>query len=225
MHINISGSKGYILFQTNLSHSHRGKSWLPTYLNGEGSSHHVVQLTFLMALIFAQTALLGFQSSRFPRTLSFTLLLHRSHFRVFNLPFHIYIYIYIFGAQECKKRGLHLEAPSCKVLYDNIRICGHIEIVPIHVGQDQGSSGEGLLYHVWALIGEGKLSSMIRHDLVVLSEDQAAFFKDSRSNLLAKCSVDVALVQLSMAHCAYALLVYHGTLWLCASRLSCSISK
>ena len=28
-----------------------------------------------------------------------------------------------------------------------------------------------------------------------------------------------------MAHCGYALLVYHGTLWLCASRLSCSISK
>ena len=208
MHINISGSKGYILFQTNLSHSHRGKSWLPMYLHREGSSHHVVQLTFLMALIFAQTALLGFQSSRFPCTLSVTFLLHRSHFRVFNLPFHIYIYI-IFGAQECKKRGLHLEAPSCKVLYDNIRIYGHIEIVPIHVGQDQGSSGEGLLYHVWALVGEGKLSFMIRHDLIVLSKDQAAFFKDSRSNLLVKCSVDVALVQLSMAHCGYALLVYH----------------
>ena len=29
---------------------------------------------------------------------------------------------------------VHWEAPSCEVLYDSIKIGGHIEVMPIHVG-------------------------------------------------------------------------------------------
>ena len=66
---------------------------------------------------------------------------------------------------------MHLEAPSCKVLYDNIIIGGHIEVMPIHVSYNQGSFREGLLRHIWALVGQGKISSVIRHGLVVLVQD------------------------------------------------------
>ena len=51
----------------------------------------------------------------------------------------IYIYIYIFFlflfvfSFIYIENGVHSEAPSCKVLYDNIKICGHIEVMPIHV--------------------------------------------------------------------------------------------
>ena len=64
-----------------------------------------------------------------------------------------------------------MEAPSCKVLYDSIIIGGHIEVVPIHVGYNQGSSGEDLIHHIEALVGRGKISSMIRQGLVMLVQD------------------------------------------------------
>ena len=60
-----------------------------------------------------------------------------------------------------------------------------------------------------AFVGRGKLSPMIRYGLVALFQDQVAFFKDSRSNFLVECSLDMALVQLPKAHCNHALLVYH----------------
>ena len=140
------------------------------------------------------------------------------------LSIYIYIYIYILyillfcffvlffflsvyiGMQ---KKRLHLESPSCKVLYDIIKIDGHIEVVSIHIGQNQGSSREGPLHHIGALKGRGKLSSMIRHGLVVLFQDQVSFFKDSGSNFLVECSLNEVLVQLSTALHCHALLVYH----------------
>ena len=119
------------------------------------------------------------------------------------------LFCFVFAYMEMQKNALHLEALSCRVLYDSIKIGGHIEVVPIHVGQDQGFSREGLLYHIQAFIGQGKLSSVIRHGLVMLFQDQVAFFKDSRSNFLVECSLNSALVLLSMAHCGHALLIYH----------------
>ena len=82
-----------------------------------------------MALIFAQTALLGFQSSRFPRTLSFTLLLHRSHFRVFNLPFHIYIYIYLVH-RNVKKGGCTWRPPHAKYCMTTLESVGILKSYP-----------------------------------------------------------------------------------------------
>ena len=197
---------------------------------------------FLIALIFAQTALLSFQSSRFSHTLSFALLLRRLPFRVFNLPFAfshaifllalllcrsplrvfnlsfcIYIYIYccfvVFFFFRHKNEG-HCEAPSCKVLYDGVKIGGHIKVMPVHVNQNQGSFGKGLLYHIGAFVSWGKLSSVIKCGLVAILQDQITLFKDSGSNFLVECSLDAALVQLSMAHCGHTLLIYHVQLFI-----------
>ena len=158
------------------------------------SSRNSTDITILISLIFSQTTLFGFQFSRLSHTLFFTLLLHRPPFRVFNLPFYIYFFfcfcfcffffffcffVFFLVCFIYIENRVHWEAPLCKVLYDSIKIGGHIEIMPIHVNQDQGSSKKGLLHHKRALIGQEKLSSMIRHDLVALLQDQVAFFKDS----------------------------------------------
>ena len=66
------------------------------------------------------------------------------------------IFFFFFG----HKNEMPQEAPSCKVPYDNVRIGGHIEVMPIHVIQNQGSFRKGFLYHVWALVSWGKLSSV-----------------------------------------------------------------
>ena len=64
-------------------------------------------------------------------------------------------------------------------------------------------------HHIWALVGRGKLSSMIRHGLVALFQDWVTLFKDFGSILLVECSLNAALVQLSMAQRGHVLLVYH----------------
>ena len=161
---------------------------------------------------YVYTALLGFQSRRLPRILSFTFLLWRPPFWVFNLPFHILfciflLFFFFLVLHRNVERGL--QAPSCKVPHVSIKISRHIEIMSIYVSSDYASSEEGLLHHIRALVGRGKFSSMIRHGLVMLFQDWATFFKDSESKLLVKLLLDTSLVQLSMAHCGHAFLTYH----------------
>ena len=103
----------------------------------------------------------------------------------FFFGFFLFIFLIFFIYID---NGVYWEAPSCKVLYDSIKIGGHIDVMPIHVGQDQGLSGKDLLHHIWAFIGRAKLSSVIGHGLVALLQDQVAFFKDSGTNFIVECS-------------------------------------
>ena len=123
-----------------------------------------------------------------------------STFSYFVLYFFAFFFFFLVLHRNVE-RGLHLEAPSCKVPHVSIKISRHIEIMSIYVSSDYASSEEGLLHHIRALVGRGKFSSMIRHGLVMLFQDWATFFKDSGSKLLVKLLLDTSLVQLSMAHC------------------------
>ena len=157
-----------------------------------------------------------FQVFNLEGSLAFFLLLSFCEDRPFGFSIYLFIFCFVFFCfffflvlHRNVERGLHLEAPSCKVPHVSIKISRHIEIMSIYVSSDYASSEEGLLHHIRALVGRGKFSSMIRHGLVMLFQDWATFFKDSESKLLVKLLLDTSLVQLSMAHYGHAFLTYH----------------
>ena len=191
------------------------------YLHCKGLGHHVVQLTFLVALILDQIA---FRVFNLAGSLTLFLLLSFCIDRPFRFSIYFFIYFciilfyfiafffFFFFTQECRKKGCTWKLPHAKFCMTASKLLGILK--SCHFNQNQGSFGEGLLQHIQAHIGQGKLSSVIRHGLGAFLQDQVAFFKDSGSNFLVECSLDVALVQLSMAHCGHALLVYHVQLFI-----------
>ena len=112
------------------------------YLHCKGLGHHVVQLTFLVALILDQIA---FRVFNLAGSLTLFLLLSFCIDRPFRFSIYFFIYFciilfyfiafffFFFFYIGMQKKRLHLEAPSCKVLYDSIKIVGHIEVVPFQL--------------------------------------------------------------------------------------------